>query len=187
VRLEDPRDLPATARHLQRHPIGLHQAAPATSTPQACAPPEPRTEPGPPHRSPRHRSHGEHPGRSRDRPTSPTTSSPPTTRLTRSGRTSGTTTQTDTSSRLNPGKSQGRPNEKHGLKAHRANRPTRLRSPTKAPVPDRSTLRPDPDRASNEHFHAAKSDSVGRAFFPALRRLFGVGMLGLRVFSEWAY
>ena len=35
------------------------------------------------------------------------------------GRTSGTTTQTDTSSQLNPGKSQGRPNEKAGLEAHR--------------------------------------------------------------------
>src|SRR5689334_17981331 len=74
----------------------------------------------------------------------------------RSGRTSGTTTQTDTCSRHNPDKSQGRPNEKPGLKAHRANRPTRLRSPNKAPVPDRSTLRPDPDRAFTEHFHAAR-------------------------------
>jgi hypothetical protein len=35
--------------------------------------------------------------------------------LTVSERTSGKTTQTDTSSQLNPGKSQGRPNEKHGL------------------------------------------------------------------------
>jgi hypothetical protein len=48
-----------------------------------------------------------------------------------------------TCSRHNPGKSQGRPNEKHGLKGRRAFRPTRLRSPTQAPVPDRSTLRPN--------------------------------------------
>jgi hypothetical protein len=46
---------------------------------------------------------------------------PPPTWLTVSGRTSGTTTQTDTSSKLNPGKSRGRPNEKHGLEAHRSN------------------------------------------------------------------
>ena len=45
------------------------------------------------------------------------------------GRRSGTTTQTDTSSKLNPGKSQGRPIEKPGLEAHRANRPARQRSP----------------------------------------------------------
>jgi hypothetical protein len=85
-----------------------------------------------------------------------------------SGRTSGTTTQTDTCSRHNPGKSQGRPNEKPGLEAHRANRPTRLRSPNEAPIPDRSTLRPDPDRASNEQFHAAKGES--RAFGSSLPR-----------------
>jgi hypothetical protein len=35
------------------------------------------------------------------------------------GRASETTTQTDTSSKLNPGKSQGRPSEKAGLEAHR--------------------------------------------------------------------
>ncbi len=50
-------------------------------------------------------------------------------------RTSGTTTQTDTSSQLNPGKSQGRPNEKPGLEAHRSKRPTRLRSPKEGPCP----------------------------------------------------
>src|SRR5580704_6658177 len=33
-------------------------------------------------------------------------------------------------------------------------RPTRLRSPNKAPVPDRPTLRPAPDRASSMQFHA---------------------------------
>ncbi len=33
-------------------------------------------------------------------------------------------------------------------------RPTRLRSPNKAPVPDRPTLRPEPDRASTTQFHA---------------------------------
>ena len=33
---------------------------------------------------------------------------------------------------LNPGKSQGRPNEKHGLETHRSKRPTRPRSPNKA-------------------------------------------------------
>src|ERR1019366_3378570 len=75
--------------------------------------------------------------------------------LTVSGRTSGTTTQTDTSSRLNPGKSQGRPIEKPGLEAHRAKRPTRLRSPKKAPVPDQPNLRSEPDGPSEKQFHAA--------------------------------
>jgi hypothetical protein len=63
---------------------------------------------------------------------------------------------------LNPGKSQGRPKDKHGLKAHRRKRPTRLRSPKKAPVPDGRTLGPDPDRPSEKHFHAATSESLGR-------------------------
>jgi hypothetical protein len=36
--------------------------------------------------------------------------------------------------RLNPGKSQGRPNEKPGLEAHRSKRPTRLRSPNARPL-----------------------------------------------------
>jgi len=58
---------------------------------------------------------------------------------------------------LNPGKSQGRPNEKHGLEAHRRKRPTRLRSPKKAPVPDHQTLGPDPDGPSEPHFHATRS------------------------------
>src|SRR5205823_4024330 len=62
----------------------------------------------------------------------------------RNGRTNGTTTQTDTSSKLNPGKSQARPNEKPGLEAHRPNRPTPLRSPNKAPVPDQPNLRSAP-------------------------------------------
>jgi hypothetical protein len=44
---------------------------------------------------------------------------PTATRLTPSGRTSATTTQTDTCSQHNPRKSQGRPTENHGLKAHR--------------------------------------------------------------------
>ena len=38
-------------------------------------------------------------------------------------------------------------------------RPTRLRSPNKAPVPDRPTLRPAPDRASAGHFHATRRSS----------------------------
>ena len=136
MRLEDPRHLPAAARHLQRHPIRPQQAlAPTTPGPPACSAPERRCAPRPPRRSRPRRSHGERPARSRDRPTSTTPSSPPPTQLTTSGRTSGTTTQTDTCSQHNPGKSQGRPNEKPGLEAHRAKRPTRLRSPNRSPCP----------------------------------------------------
>ena len=157
VRLEDPRDLPTTASHFQRDPIGLHQALRRTPpSPPACSAPDAAdAHRDPPHRSRPRRSHGERPDRSLDRPTSTTPSSPPPPRLTCSGRTSATTTQTDTCSRHNPGKSQGRPNEKHGLEAHRANRPTRLRSPNKAPVPDRPTLRPGPDGDFAVHFHPA--------------------------------
>ena len=61
---------------------------------------------------------------------------------------------------LNPGKSQGRPNENPGLEAHRSKRPTRLRSPKEAPVPDLPTLRSDPDRASKPQFHASISNSA---------------------------
>jgi hypothetical protein len=140
---------------------------PATATPRAYSAPDRPGAPDPPRRSPPRRSHGERPTRPPARPTSPTPSITSTNRLTCSRRTSGTTTQTDTCSRHNPGKSQGRPNEKAGLEAHRANRPTRLRSPNKAPGPDRPTLRPAPDRAFTEHFHAAKrgssADTAGKA------------------------
>jgi hypothetical protein len=158
VRLEDPRHLPAAAGDLQRHPIRRHQAL---------------GQQGQSLRRARHPSAGTHltvltdrdhaevtVNVQADRPTGPPAQrhlSPPLTQFERGGRTSGTTTQTDTCSQHNPGESQGRPNEKHGLEAHRANRPTRLRSPTEAPVPDRSTLRPDPDRASTEQFHAARN------------------------------
>jgi hypothetical protein len=63
---------------------------------------------------------------------------------------------------LNPDKSHGRPKDKHGLEAHRRKRPTRLRSPKKAPVPDDRTLGPDPDGPSKTHFHAATSRSPSR-------------------------
>jgi hypothetical protein len=74
-----------------------------------------------------------------------------------SGRTTGKTTQTDTSSKLNPGKSQGRPNEKHGLEAHRAKRPTRLRPPNERPCPRSAEPTTGPGRNLQEHFHPAKS------------------------------
>ena len=77
------------------------------------------------------------------------------------GRTSGTTTKTDTSSKLNPSKSQGRPNENHGLEAHRSKRPTRLRSPKQEPLSwMRPNLGPDPDRASERQFHASITSSL---------------------------
>jgi hypothetical protein len=52
------------------------------------------------------------------------------------GEPAGGTRQTNTSSQLNPGTSQGRPIELRELEAHRQSRPTRLRSPKKARVPD---------------------------------------------------
>jgi hypothetical protein len=59
--------------------------------------------------------------------------------------------------------SQGRPNEKPGIEAHRANRPTRLRSPKKAPVPDHPTLGREPDGTSAQHFHAARSGTENQS------------------------
>jgi uncharacterized protein DUF6444 len=49
-----------------------------------------------------------------------------------------------------------------GLEAHRQKRPTRLRSPKKAPVPDHPTLRPEPDGTSKQHFHAANLGGTDR-------------------------
>ena len=59
-------------------------------------------------------------------------------------------------SQFNPGKSQGRPNEKHGLEAHRSKRPTRLRSPKKPLSQMDRNLRSEPDRASKKQFHASR-------------------------------
>jgi hypothetical protein len=57
------------------------------------------------------------------------------------GRTSRTTTKTDTSCLLAQSRQvAGAANEKPRLDAHRASRPTRRRSPKKAPVPDRPNL-----------------------------------------------
>ena len=53
----------------------------------------------------------------------------------------------------------------HAFVAH----PTRLRSPNKAPVPDRPTLRPEPDRASTTQFHATRSTTLARLPLPCQR------------------
>ena len=59
---------------------------------------------------------------------------PPLARRT-SRRRSGQTTTTDTRFEAQPGKSQGRPPNKHGLEAHRPKRPAQLAFSQKAPVP----------------------------------------------------
>jgi hypothetical protein len=56
---------------------------------------------------------------------------------------------------LNPGKSQGRPIDFHGLEAHRRKRPTRLRSPMKGPYPG------SPDRRPGD-----RTDPPSRIFMP---------------------
>src|ERR1019366_1734533 len=53
---------------------------------------------------------------------------------------------------LNPGKSQGRPKDKHGLEAHRQKRPTRLRSPKEGPYPGSPDRRPGPGRTLRDAF-----------------------------------
>jgi hypothetical protein len=81
-------------------------------------------------------------------------------------------------------KSQGAAERKAGLKAiAQTGRPACV-LPTKAPVPDRSTLRPDPDRAFNEHFMPRNAavpvagdevpvfdEEASSAFAPPARRL----------------
>ena len=82
----------------------------------------------------------------------------------RCGRTSGTTTQTDTSSTAQSRQVAGAaernaraqtPIDQNGLPVYVL--------PIKAPVPDRPTLRPTPDRATAPQFHASKSDSGAAA------------------------
>jgi hypothetical protein len=66
---------------------------------------------------------------------------------------------------LNPGKSQGRPNEKPGLEAHRSKNGLPVCVlPSEAPVPDQPNLRSEPDRASHPQFHASKLSSVATEF-----------------------
>ena len=129
----------ATSQRCPSPPTPPDQTAagsrPASRSPPACSAPAPPSGPPRPRRSRPHRSHDAHPSRSRDQPSWATATLHLPARLTVRGRSSGTTTQTDTSSQLNPGKSQGRPNEKHGLEAHRSKRPTRLRSPKEGPCP----------------------------------------------------
>jgi hypothetical protein len=60
---------------------------------------------------------------------------------------------------LIPGKSQARPRDKHGLKAHRQERPTRLRSPQRRTHPGSPDVRPGPGGPSKTHLHAAIRDS----------------------------
>jgi hypothetical protein len=90
--------------------------------------------------------------------------------LTPNARTSGTTTQTDTCSQRNPGKSRARPNESPGSKPIAQTGLPRQRSPNQAPIPDCPTLRPDPDRAPGRAFHAAKPESEARLLALARRQ-----------------
>jgi hypothetical protein len=80
----------------------------------------------------------------------------------RIGRTSGQTTTTDTCSRHNPSKSQGLPNAKPALAAHRPKRPAQLRSPKKAPVPDHPTVRTGPDGAFDPRIFMLRGAGVRR-------------------------
>jgi hypothetical protein len=74
------------------------------------------------------------------------------------GRSSGQTTQTDTCSQHNRGKSQGRPPKSTGSKPIDQNGLPTLRSPKKAPVPITSTTRPRHDFLPL-HFHAPSTRS----------------------------
>ncbi len=95
-----------------------------------------------------------------------------TNRVITNGRTSGTTTQTDTSSKLNPGKSQRRPE-----------RTARARSPSiktaypsafsqRGPCPGSAELRHNPGRTSHPQFHASIS---GRRLLVAVKRCLVLG------------
>ena len=55
------------------------------------------------------------------------------------------------------GKSQGRPNEKPGLEAHRSITAYPSAFSQTSPVPDQPTVRSAPDETSKEQFHASRS------------------------------
>ena len=135
VRLEDPRHLPATAGHLQRHPIRRQQAlGEQPSDPPACSAPARRSAPHPPRRSRPRRSHGEHPGRSRDRPTSTIPSSPPPTRR-RAGEPAGQRHRPIRARSTIQASRRGGRTKSPGSKPIVQKRPTRLRSPNRSPCP----------------------------------------------------
>ena len=165
MRLEQPRDLPTAPRHLQRHPVGGQQAL--RQQPQAfrCTGDPARGADFPVLADRDHTEITVH--IQADRPADPSDQRHCFTStqrwLTQGGRTSGKTTRPIRALPLKPGKSQGRPRDKHGLEAHRQKRPTRLRSPKEAPVPDRRTVGPGPDGPSEKHFHAATSTSLVKA------------------------
>ena len=75
------------------------------------------------------------------------------------GRSSGQTTQTDTCSRHNRGKSQGRPPSKHGLEAHRPKRPAHTAFSQESPCPDHRNYA-TATRLPALHFHAPSTSSV---------------------------
>ena len=161
--LEQPRDLPAAARHLQRDPVRQQALRQRRETIRRAR----HATDGADLPVLANRDHTEIAVHIQaDRTTNPSRqrhlSPPSTVGLTVSGRTSGTTTQTDTSSQLNPGKSQGRPNEKRGSKPIDQNGLPVCVLPRK-PL-SRMSRKFDHHRAepSTGQFHASKRSTLGR-------------------------
>jgi hypothetical protein len=67
---------------------------------------------------------------------------------------------------LNPGKSQGRPNEKPGLEAHRSKRPTPLRSPNARPLSQINRTYEPTRTEPHEQFHASRWSADARLLLP---------------------
>ena len=157
MRLEDPRDLPRAASHLQRHPIrrlkALRQLRSASGV--LGTRPAERT-------SPSSQIATTQKSRCTSRPIARPThlNNNDTSHLQFVDNERENQRDNDTDRYELEAQSRqvaGAANEKHGLEAHRQLRPTRLRSPKKAPVPDHPTLRPEPDGPSEQHFHAART------------------------------
>ena len=137
VRLEQPRDLPTRTRHLQRHPVGRQQTLGQQPQALRCARHPPRGADLPVLADRDHTEIAVH--IQADRTTHPSDQRHPFTStaswLTRWENQREKRHRPIRAQTLNPGKSQRRPNEKHGLEAHRQKRPTRLRSPNEGPCP----------------------------------------------------
>ena len=152
VRLDDPRDLPRVARHLQRDPIVRAQA------------PREQLELLRRRRDPPAQSEARHPRRARPRrnpdarPTRPISPPPPSARSTR--RETRWANDTDGSAlEAQPDKSQGRPPKSPGSNAHRPRTGLpNMRSPRRplfrSPDPNHGRAR---TTALEHHFHAPKS------------------------------
>ena len=164
VRLEQPRDLPRAAGHLQRHPIRpAADSRPASRSPPACSRTRPaeRTTPSSQIATTQKSRCTSRPIARPAQPDNPTIHLP--TRITCGE------TQRDNDTDRYELKAQSRQVAGAAERKARARSPSRKPAcpPTfsqKAPVPDQPNLRTAPDRPSKQEFHAARRSSRRAAY-----------------------